>query len=322
MLIYTNCINIIIKKKIQKNLKNLTFFRSVATKKQANLNGVNAFNFKQPFSFTINSVLNGKNTHKFNNFSWKYGKNLDEKYFDENAASDFITNKKSIKRLYKRISYSEKKDLIPNKYFFYHHRRDPVYNSWLLEKVICVFFKHGKKEKMRKIFYNIFLTDKYNYSLDTLYAIIGMLRPKFLNVKIKRDEQMTGDDEYKKDSDNKKKDKRERNYEFDSRAYQGRGGVITRYKSISQEEFDEKFAKPQTAPIPASDLKSTIKAIHFFKKAVLDNRYEISFEDKILNELDLMLDEDSGYYNPYYEEYVAESERTEHLSHYRKRSIY
>jgi len=76
-----------------------------------------------------------------------------------------------------------------------------------------------------------------------------------------------------------------------------------------------------TAPIAASSAKATMKAIKFFKKAVLSRKYEKNFFEK----LDLELYEyfyKWAYNNQFYVDYTRESESTKYLRHFRTKRIY
>jgi len=75
------------------------------------------------------------------------------------------------------------------------------------------------------------------------------------------------------------------------------------------------------APILASDTKSTMKAIRFFKQAVLSRTYEETLLGKIQGEmLDYMYW--WGYKNKFYEDYVAVSAAGLHLKHFRSKKKY
>lgn len=164
---------------------------------------------------------------------WIYGRNENERYFDTSFGQDIIDSKKKRFHMFKFNPISRKSlDLNPHKFFFYKMKKDPIYNSFLLEKVISAFATHGRHAKVRKVFYRIFLTDKYDYNIRTLYAVIGDLRPTYINVPVR---------------------------------------MANRY---------------YYAPIKASPMRSTMRAIRFFKKAVLSNKHEKSLEEKILAELE------------------------------------
>ena len=75
------------------------------------------------------------------------------------------------------------------------------------------------------------------------------------------------------------------------------------------------------APILASESKSIIKAIKFFKKAVVARRYEESFYSKLRGELYDFFCWD-GYKNIYYEDYVSVSKKNMHLRHFRSVNRY
>lgn len=165
------------------------------------------------------------------------GRNESEKYFDRNFSKDFVDVKK---HRFHMIKYDYRTrlttDQAPRRFFFYHLKKDPVFNSFLFEKIISSFTRHGKKEKIRKIFYRIFLTEKYGYSIQTLYWIIDTMRPSYINVPVRKG----------------------------NRYYY--------------------------APIPASPLRSTLRAIRFFKMAVMAHKHEDSLEDKILLELEYIFE--------------------------------
>jgi len=128
--------------------------------------------------------------------------------------------------------------------------------------------KDGKKEKIRKIFYDLFAFYKdEDINLHSLYDIIDSLRPRYLNVLVRK------------------------------------GMEVYR------------------VPIKASDLKSTQKAIRFFKLAVLSRRYEERLEDKIYDEIfDSLFT--FGYYNQFHKEHVETSASNLHLRHYRTKKVY
>jgi len=219
----------------------------------------------RPVSLTVNRVLG--RSKKFKPFPWKYGRNVDEKYFDTSFGQDMIDSKKRRFHMFKFNPISRKSiDLNPRKFFFYKMKKDPVYNSFLLEKIISVFSKHGRKSAVRKVFYKIFLTDKYDYNIQTLYSVIGDLRPLYINVPVR---------------------------------------MANRY---------------YYAPIRASPMRSTMRAIRFFKMAVLSNKHEKNLEGKILAELENTF-EFLGYVNSFYHDYVTMSENNKYLAHFRKRRI-
>jgi ribosomal protein S7 len=178
-------------------------------------------------------VVKNKRLKKRKLRPWIYGRNEDERYFDTSFGQDIIDSKKKRFHMFKFNPISRKSlDLNPHKFFFYKMKKDPIYNSFLLEKVISAFATHGRHAKVRKVFYRIFLTDKYDYNIRTLYAVIGDLRPAYINVPVR---------------------------------------MANRY---------------YYAPIKASPMRSTMRAIRFFKKAVLSNKHEKSLEEKILAELE------------------------------------
>lgn len=287
-------------------------------------------------ALTINSFLSISNSkpRPYRSCFFNYGSGAKELYFNSGLPSDFITNKILVNggslqpKFLAQINSGD--DLPLAKYTYYWHCVDPVYGSWLLEKLINVFFKHGKKERIRKVFNNIFLSNKYNYSIDTLYHIIGMLRVNFLNVKIKS----AGYLKARLKREEKLAAKRKATvlnpaYQISKFVYRSRRGpAIIRYKgAYSNLAVDTPDAKEDahwrfgTAPMPASDLKSTIKAIHFFKRAVLDNKYEETFERKILCEIENIFF-GLGYYNRYHSEYEYISDKTKFLSHFRAKTMY
>jgi small subunit ribosomal protein S7 len=187
---------------------------------------------------------------------------------DNILRDDYVINKKN---LYSVIVWNKRKlaerDLNRSKFFYCRFAKDPIYDSFLLNKVINCFMRHGKKEKIRKIFYKIFLSDKSTYGIEALYGVIHALSPRYLNVVVRR------------------------------------GAEIYR------------------APILATPLKSTLKAIRFFKQAVLSRRYDKTLREKIENELyDFYFT--FGYYNEYHMDYVSLSDNSLHLKHYRSKRIY
>lgn len=219
----------------------------------------------RPISITPNRVL--KRSKAAREFSWRYGKTADEKYIDVSFGQDIIDSKKRRFHMFKYNPVSQKSiDLNANKYFFHNMKRDPIYNSFLLEKVISAFAKHGRRSKIRNIFYRIFLTDKHDYSISTLYSVIGALRPTYINVPVR---------------------------------------MAARY---------------YYAPIKASPMRSTMRAIRFFKMAVMSNTHEKSLEEKILCELEYTFGF-WGYVNPYYHDYITLSENSKYLAHFRKRRV-
>ena len=157
-------------------------------------------------------------------------------------------------------------DLSPNKFFFYKNRRDPIYASYLLEKIINVFSKHGRKSKVRKAFYNVFLDHKSDYDINALYSLVGALRPDYINVPVRK---------------------------------------ANRY---------------YYAPIKSSPMRSAMRAVRFFKMAVMANKTEKSLEDKIITEFRNTY-EFLGYVNSFHHDYVTMSENNKYLAHFRKRRI-
>eukprot|EP00456_Euglypha_rotunda_P053777 TRINITY_DN4342_c0_g1_i10.p1 TRINITY_DN4342_c0_g1~~TRINITY_DN4342_c0_g1_i10.p1 ORF type:complete len:463 (+),score=-28.29 TRINITY_DN4342_c0_g1_i10:192-1391(+) len=162
-----------------------------------------------------------------------HGVTESERYFDTSFAKDFVDNKKRRFKLF-RVDPATKitTDTRPKEFFFYTLKKDPIYDSFLLEKIISSFSKHGKKEKIRKVFYDIFLDTKAEFSIDTLYYVIDSLRPKYINVPV-------------------------------------RAGPRYYY-----------------APILASPFRSTLRAIRFFKMAVMSHKDKKSLHEKILFELE------------------------------------
>lgn len=182
-------------------------------------------------------------------------------------SKDFIDNKKRRFNLFRYDPVTKiTTDLAPKRFFFYHLKRDPVFDSFLFEKLISTFSRHGKKEKIRKVFYNVFLSHKTSYSMDTLYYVIDSLRPQYINVPV-------------------------------------RAGPRYYY-----------------APIKASPFRSTLRAIRFFKMAVLSHKDKKSLEEKILFELENIF-EFWGYVNPFYHDYITISENNKYLAHFRKRRV-
>lgn len=76
-----------------------------------------------------------------------------------------------------------------------------------------------------------------------------------------------------------------------------------------------------TAPILASKTKSTMKAIKFFKRAVMDRISDGSLEEKITNEILDYLFWD-GYKNVYFERYIAVTAESMHKRHFRSQKVY
>ncbi len=157
-------------------------------------------------------------------------------------------------------------DRIPYKFFYLHYKCDPMFSSFLLDKIINTFTKHGdRKEKVRRLFYDIMREN--GYTPDTFYYVVETLRPRFINVIARR------------------------------------GREVYR------------------APITASRTKSIMKAIRFFKKAVMSRRYEKTFRQKIEAELREYLGW-RGYKNKFFEEYVNVSKTSMHLQHFRSKRVY
>ena len=74
------------------------------------------------------------------------------------------------------------------------------------------------------------------------------------------------------------------------------------------------------APIPATDTKSIMKAIRFFKKAVL-RRSEETLQEKIEYELlDYLFY--WNYSNEFYNDYVGLTEKSLHMKHFRSKKKY
>jgi len=69
---------------------------------------------------------------------------IDRKYID-----DFVVKKKEINGIIAHDRFGLRKDFIPNKYFFFHHRYDPLTGSFLFNKYVNSFLKHGNKKKLR-----------------------------------------------------------------------------------------------------------------------------------------------------------------------------
>jgi len=74
-------------------------------------------------------------------------------------------------------------------------------------------------------------------------------------------------------------------------------------------------------PIAASSVKSTMKAVRFFKLAALTRKYEKAFSDKILHELKEYFLFD-GYLNKFYADYIDVSDNNRHMRHYRSKKMY
>jgi len=214
------------------------------------------------------TLLKGVSSSKPFVFDKEIVESFAEANLDDGYLRDFIANKKRVNGYVvdRRVEMSTL-DKMPKKYAFFSFRRDPIYNSALLEKVMNCFMRDGKKEKIRRIFYDMFTDEKNDYSIDSFYGIILALRPSYINVLVRR------------------------------------GAEVYR------------------VPIKASPLKSTIRAIRFFKLAVLARVNEDTLEDKIRAEV-----HDSlftfGYYNPFHKEYVELSEKHIHLSNYRTKKVY
>lgn len=151
---------------------------------------------------------------------------------DEKYVKEFIWQKKTINKIVipnRRSRSLTKFDRVPFKYFYYYLRTDPLFGSYMLDKLINTFAKGGRKLVIRRLFYKIL--DDNQLSVDALYYIVETLRPTYLNVVARR------------------------------------GREIYR------------------APILASYHKSVMKAIKFFKKAVMSRSFEDSLEEKIANEI-------------------------------------
>lgn len=183
----------------------------------------------------------------------------------------FIKKKKEINRV-TRLSYRSGivSDRLPEKYGYLRTRVDPVYSSFIFNKIIDAFSKHGKKKYVRNIFYDL-ISDEINphckITIDTFYWVIQSLRPAQLNLKARR------------------------------------GRVV------------------YTAPILASETKSIMKAIRFFKQSVLSRKEFTCLYDKVITELyDYVWW--GGYVNKYYEDYVRITRASAHLRHYRKERMY
>jgi ribosomal protein S7 len=220
---------------------------------------------KRCVSLTPNRVLNFVKPNR--PFDWNFGRNEDDRYMDASFGQDMVNSKKQRFNMFKYNPVSGKSlDLNPRKFFFYRLKKDPAYDSFLLEKIISAFSKHGRKSLVRKVFYRIFLSHKYRYNIYTLYSLIGALRPLYINVPVR---------------------------------------MANRY---------------YYAPIRASPMRSTMRAIRFFKMGVFANKHVSSLEAKILAELSNTF-EFWGYVNPFYHDYVTMSENNKYLAHFRKRRI-
>lgn len=122
-------------------------------------------------------------------------------------------------------------DRVPNKYFHFHLRADPLHRSFIIDKLINVFSTRANKKLVRKVFYTLFEHEWGSFSPDVFYYIIASLRPAYLNVVARRGREL--------------------------------------YR----------------APILASDTKSTMKAIRFFKRAVMSRTVEDTLLAKIQAEV-------------------------------------
>jgi ribosomal protein S7 len=157
-----------------------------------------------------------------------------ETYQIENRlARAFVQNKKEVTGViaFDPVKFNVKHDTVPNKYFFYYHAVDPVYSSFIINKVINVFSRGGNKKRVRNIFYDILRDNRPNLSASVIVFIIQSLKPSHLNVKVRK----------------------------------GR-------------EF-------YNAPIMASDLKATIRAIKFFRSAVYSHSHLNTLREKIETEI-------------------------------------
>lgn len=145
---------------------------------------------------------------------------------------DFIHNKKEVNGIiaFDPKLFGVKHDRVPLKYFHYNHAVDPVYGSFIFNKLINAFSKNGKKRKIRKLFYDIIEENRPDLSAGAFIHIIQSLKPAFINVKVRH------------------------------------GKLHSK------------------APIPASDVKATIKAIKFFKAAVYAHRHLDTLKEKIETE--------------------------------------
>jgi ribosomal protein S7 len=152
---------------------------------------------------------------------------------ESNFVRSFIYNKKDVNKVlvHDRNIARAKFDKIPQKFFFYNHNLDPLYGSFILNKVINAVSSKGKKKYIRNLFYNIISENRPDLSAAVIGFIIQSLKPSFLNVPVRR-----GKETY-------------------------------------------------NAPIPASDLKATVKAIHFFVRGVYSHRYLDTLEEKIATEI-------------------------------------
>ena len=143
--------------------------------------------------------------------------------------SEFLNVKKEIHkiRVRDRFNMFAMYDHKPKKFFFYNLNVDPFYASFLLNKVVNAFAKHGNKKKIRHLFYQLFLEEDSDFEIGMLFDLIESLKPSYINVPARR------------------------------------GRIV--YK----------------APIAASDFRAVMKAIRFFKQAVMSRRTEDSLYLKI-----------------------------------------
>jgi ribosomal protein S7 len=77
-------------------------------------------------------------------------------------------------------------DRVPNKYFQYHLRADPLHRSFIIEKFVNAFAKHGEKKRIRALFYRLFREEGIDASPDSLLFVVKSLMPKYLNVVARR----------------------------------------------------------------------------------------------------------------------------------------
>lgn len=175
---------------------------------------------------TINFVI------EFNRFFEQFSELNYEQ--DSDFLSNFVYTKKKINKLVVPDRRNSRKIFIKSqaKFYYYYYRNDPLANSYLLNKIICVFSKGFNKILTRKAFYKLFFSSHSEFTVDFLYAMIDALKPKYINVKARR----------------------------------------------GREHYE--------APIEASSVKSTMKAIKFFKKAVLSHGEEKTLYGKLKVELE------------------------------------
>ena len=75
---------------------------------------------------------------------------------------------------------------MPGKYFFFNHAVDPLFNSFVINKIISALSRGGDKKRARRVLYEWMRREKDFLSPDLLYYLVEYLRPTHLNVIARR----------------------------------------------------------------------------------------------------------------------------------------